>query len=96
MAIKSFSDQITEIFFETGKLSKKAGWQPVKSVAVRKLDMIEFAGKLLDLKSPPGNCLEKLSGNLSGFYSIRINDQWRIVFKWTDFGAEEVKICDYH
>ncbi|AXS41277.1 type II toxin-antitoxin system RelE/ParE family toxin [Breoghania sp. L-A4] len=64
--------------------------------AIRKLTMIEYAAALGDLRSPPGNRLEKLSGDRVGQYSIRINDQWRICFVWTDGGAEEVEIVDYH
>ena len=96
MAIRSFSDTATEDFFHTGKAGKGVGWANVKAVAQRKLDMVNYAAKLDDLKSPPGNRLEALSGDLKGFHSIRVNDQWRVVFKWTASGPEEVKICDYH
>jgi proteic killer suppression protein len=58
--------------------------------------MIHPAARLDDLKAPPGNRLEALSGNLKGFHSIRINEQWRIVFRWTDAGPDEVRISDYH
>ncbi len=61
-----------------------------------KLDMINRAKKLDDLRVPPNNKLEKLSGDLRGHYSIRINEQYRIVFKWTEQGIAEVKITDYH
>lgn len=61
-----------------------------------KLDMLDAALELHDLKSPPGNRLERLVGNLKGKYSIRINDQWRIVFSWKDGDASEVEIVDYH
>ncbi len=64
--------------------------------AYRKLLLIDAAERLEDLKIPPGNRLEKLSGNLSGKYSIRINDQWRIVFRWKENDAYEVEIIDYH
>jgi len=64
--------------------------------ARRKLRQIEIAGRLEDLKVPPGNRLEALKGDRSGQYSIRINDQWRICFRWTDAGAEDVEIVDYH
>ena len=64
--------------------------------ARRKLVMVNNAVALDDLKSPPGNQLEALRGDLKGKHSIRINDQWRIVFKWTDDGPEEVEIVDYH
>lgn len=65
------------------------------TIAARKLDMIEAAHVLDDLKSPPGNRLEALKGDLDGYHSIRINDQWRVVFKWKT-GPQEVRICDYH
>ena len=64
--------------------------------AQRKLDMLHAAHELGDLKAPPGNRLEKLKGDFKDHYSIRINDQYRIVFKWTPGFAEEVKIVDYH
>jgi proteic killer suppression protein len=96
MTIISFSDSTTEEFYKTGKTKKSVGWQSVKKVALRKLDMIHYANILDDLKSPPGNKLEKLKKDLSDFHSIRINDQWRIIFRWTDSGVEDVKICDYH
>lgn len=58
--------------------------------------MVDYADSLGDLRSPPGNRLESLRGDLAGLYSIRINDQWRIVFRWTDSGPTEVDIRDYH
>jgi toxin HigB-1 len=64
--------------------------------ARRKLIMLDSAGLLEALKSPPGNRLEALKGDLAGRHSIRINDQWRIVFRWTDAGPEDVEIVDYH
>ena len=96
MAIQSFADASTEKFFITGKPGPKSGWANLQNVAKRKLDMLHYASKLSDLKSPPGNRLEELKGDLIGLHSIRINDQWRIVFKWTDAGPVEVKIKDYH
>ncbi|MBO4278678.1 MAG: type II toxin-antitoxin system RelE/ParE family toxin [Spirochaetales bacterium] len=68
----------------------------IQNVARRKLRMITAARIVEDLRIPPGNRLEKLSGDLTGFYSIRINDQWRIVFKFENGGAEDVGIKDYH
>ena len=65
-------------------------------LARRKLVMVNNAGRLEDLKSPPGNRLEALKGDLAGKHSIRINDQWRIVFRWTANGPDEVEIVDYH
>lgn len=95
MPILSFSDENTEQFFITGKPGK-AGWSNVAKVAARKLDMVHYAAQLSDLKSPPNNRLELLKGDLAGLFSIRINDQWRIVFRWTNAGATEVRILDYH
>lgn len=95
MAIRSFKDDETETFFIKGICPKKKGWSQVHSVAKRKLDMIHFAAELKDLLSPPGNKLESLKGDLKGYYSIRINDQWRIIFKW-DGQPYHVKIVDYH
>ena len=66
------------------------------AIAVRKLDQLNTASKLVDLRIPPSNRLEPLKGELKGFYSIRINDQWRVVFKWSAAGPEEVQIMDYH
>jgi proteic killer suppression protein len=62
----------------------------------RKLRQLEIAGRLDDLRVPPGNYLEALKGDRSGQYSIRINDQWRVCFRWTDVGADNVEIVDYH
>jgi toxin HigB-1 len=68
----------------------------MQNVARRKLRMINNAQNLLDLKIPPANKLEKLKGELKDYYSIRINDQWRIIFIWNNTNAEEVEIIDYH
>ena len=95
MAIQSFADETTKKFFETGKPGK-APWANAVNVARRKLDMVSYASRLDDLKAPPGNRLEALSGKLAGKHSIRINDQWRVVFRWTDAGPMEVEIVDYH
>ena len=65
-------------------------------MAQRKLDMIHAAHELIDLRVPPGNRLEKLKGKLKDFHSIRINDQFRIIFKWAQGAAEGVEIVDYH
>ena len=65
-------------------------------VARRKLRQLEIAGRLDDLRVPPGNRLKPLKGNRVGQHSIRINDQWRICFRWTEIGAEDVEIVDYH
>ena len=68
----------------------------IASVSLRKLDYLNAAGALLDLRAPPGNRLEALKGDRHGQHSVRINDQWRLCFVWTDAGPAEVEICDYH
>ena len=96
MAILSFADKEAEAFFFEGDLPRKKTWGQFSSVVRRKLDMIRYAGILGDLAMVPGNRLEKLKGDLQPLHSIRINDQWRITFQWTDRGAADVKIVDYH
>ncbi len=96
MAIVSFFDRTTEEFFLSGKAKPKVGWASVAKVAKRKLDMLHYAAKLDDLRVPPSNRLEALKGRLDGNYSIRINDQWRVVFGWTSAGPNKVRIMDYH
>lgn len=95
MAIESFDDPVTQEFFETGALPR-CGWASISRIAARKLDMMEAATSLMDLRSAPGNMLKRLSGELSPFYSIRINDQWRIMFTWGTSGPAHVRIIDYH
>lgn len=68
----------------------------IEAVARRKLRQLEIAGRLDDLKVPPGNRLEALKGRRAGQFSIRINDQWRVCFRWTAGGVEDVEIVDYH
>ena len=91
--ILSFGDKETEELFRTER-SRRFG--QIARVAARKLTAVHSAENLLDLAVPPGNCLEALRGRGSGWHSIRINKQWRIVFRWTDKGPEEVEIVDYH
>lgn len=79
--IQSLACNDTKDFFKTGKVAKRAGWQAISKVASRKLDMLDAAVLLRDLKVPPNNRLEELKENLKGYHSIRISDQWRIVFK---------------
>ena len=96
--IISFRDQGTEDIFQ-GKSTKQARKkcpQTLIKKAVRKLDMIDSASTLNDLRVPPGNQLEKLQGNRTERYSIRINDQYRICFRWLGEDAEDVEIIDYH
>lgn len=71
-------------------------FKAIESVARRKLEMIEAAHRLEDLRVPPGNRLEALSGDRKGQHSIRVNDQWRVCFVWREGGADDVEIVDYH
>jgi toxin HigB-1 len=96
MAIQSFADSELEDFFTTGITPPRVGWSGLTRVAKRKLDMLDYADKLDDLRSPPGNRLEALKGDLAGSHCIRINDQWRVVFRWTSAGPVKVSIVDYH
>lgn len=91
--IQSFSDRDTEQLFLKEKNKRFA---PIARVALRKLIQMNHASELSDLAVPPGNRLEALKGNLAGLHSIRINDPWRIVFRWTQEGPAEVRIMDYH
>jgi proteic killer suppression protein len=93
MTIRSFLCADTEALFE--KRSPKR-FRNIENVAQRKLQMLDDAVELRDLKSPPGNRLEALIGNRAGQHSIRINDQWRVCFVWTKTGPESVEIADYH
>ena len=95
--IASFGDRATEDLYH-GRKSGAARRLPadIVPVALRKLDMINAAQVLQDLASPPGNHLEALRGSLKGYHSIRINDQWRLVFRWTAGEAHEVRMADYH
>ena len=94
MAIRSFRSTLTEAVAQ-GRSVKGFPADLVRSAA-RKLIMLDSAITLDDLRSPPGNRLEALKADRAGQYSIRINDQWRIVFRWRDGGAEDVEIVDYH
>ena len=77
-------------------MNHRVGWAGLAKVVARKLDMLEYAHGLLDLRSPPANRLELLRGDLKGRYSIRVSDRWRIVFLWTAAGAADVDVVDYH
>ena len=96
MAIQRFANETVRRFFETGEASRKLGWIGVAKVVARKLDMLHYAATLQDLMSPPANRLEALKGGLRGFHSIRVNDQWRVIFRWTATGPTEVDVVDYH
>lgn len=92
--IRSFADPKTERIW-TGLRSRKLP-PDIQAVALRKLRMVNNARVLQDLRVPPGNRLEALKGDRAGHYSIRINEQWRICFKWHDGGPSDVGIVDYH
>lgn len=91
--IQSFSDPDTEQLFRE---EKNRRFTSIGRVALRKLIQMNRANRLDDLAVPPGNRLKLLRGNHAGFYSIRINDQWRILFRWTKEGPAAVAIADYH
>ena len=91
--IKSFRSAETQRLF-ADQPSKK--FRAIQQQARRKLEMIHAAAKLDDLRNPPGNRLERLKGDRAGQFSIRINDQFRICFRWVQNAAEEVEIVDYH
>jgi len=95
--IESFGNRLAEDLFDD-KRSNVVRRFPTELVrtARRKLLYLHDAAELQDLRVPPGNRLEALKGELSGFYSIRINDQWRVVFRWKDGNAYDVQILDYH
>ena len=95
--IRGFADQATEDLYH-GKSSKHARKVPksIWRVVQRKLDLLNRAVSLRDLRVPPSNRLEKLRGNLEGFHSIRVNDQYRIIFAFRDGDAYDVQVLDYH
>lgn len=92
--IKTFADKETKKVWN-GEFSTKLP-NEIQRIARRKLRMINNSQNINDLRIPPANKLEKLKGDLKGLYSIRINKQWRITFKWTNQNAEQLKIEDYH
>ena len=92
--IISFGNSATEKVWTGARVKKLPN--EIQNIGRRKLRMLNNSINLADLRIPPSNRLEKLSGNFKDFYSIRINDQWRIVFKWNSGNAFEVKIIDYH
>lgn len=92
--IVSFGSKETRKIWEGERVSGLA--DQIQEIGRRKLRMLNNSQNIADLTIPPSNKLEKLKGNLKGYYSIRINDQYRIVFKWNNGNASEVKIIDYH
>lgn len=92
--IISFGSKETEKVWQGERVRK---WPiEIQTIGRRKLRMLNNAQNISDLRIPPSNRLEKLSGNLKDFYSIRINDQWRVIFRWESGQASEVAITDYH
>jgi proteic killer suppression protein len=95
--IVSFGDRATEDLFHNRPTSRARRLpHDVVELALIKLDMLNGASAVLDLRSPPGNRLESLKGDLKGFHSIRVNDQWRAVFRWDGNNASDVRLMDYH
>ena len=95
--IASFGDQATADLYHGARTRRvRAFPSDILAVAVRKLDMINSARVLSDLRSPPGNRLEALRGRWRGFHSIRVNEQWRVVFRWSEGAAHDVQFLDYH
>lgn len=93
MTIKTFACKETQALFERTLCRR---FTNIEAVARRKLEQLSIAGCLDDLRIPPGNHLEALSGDRAGQHSIRINKQWRLCFLWTTTGAQQVEIVDYH
>ena len=93
MSIRSFQCADTQGLFGGERVKRSIN---IESVAMRKLAMLNRAGKLDDLRVPPGNRLEALKGRMKGFHSIRVNDQWRVVFRWEHGSAFDVAVVDYH
>lgn len=93
MTIRSFRCADTEALYQ-GLRPRR--FRNIEATAERKLQMLDAAHELKDLRAPPGNRLEALSGDRAGWHSIRINDQWRVCFVWTPLGPENVEIVDYH
>jgi len=95
--IVSFGDEATADLYHGRKTSRVRRFpHDIQRVALRKLDVLNGARELIDLRSPPGNRLELLRGDRQGFYSIRVNQQWRIVFQWQEGQAMKVELTDYH
>jgi proteic killer suppression protein len=92
--LRSFADKETERVWQRRRVRKLDG--EVQRAALRKLLILDAAETLDDLRVPPGNRLEKLKGSRAGSYSVRVNQQWRICFRWTQAGPEDVEIVDYH
>ena len=92
--ILSFGSKDTQKIWDGERVKKMPNM--IQEISRRKLRMLNNSQDVMDLQIPPSNKLEKLKGNLKDFYSIRINDQWRIIFKWESGNSSEVEIIDYH
>jgi proteic killer suppression protein len=91
--IKSFRDADTEALFRLGRVKR---WANIERAALRKLVQLDLAMTIADMRVPPGNQLEALKGDRAGTWSVRINDQFRLCFRWSGDGAEDVEITDDH
>ena len=91
--IKSFNNRDTQTLFELGQVRR---WASIERQALRKLVQLDLAKNINDMRVPPGNRLEALSGSRKGQWSIRVNDQFRICFRWSTDGPTDVEIVDYH
>lgn len=95
--IVSFGDRATEDLYHNRPTSRARRFpRDIVDLALVKLDVLNGAAAALDLRSPPGNRLEALKGDLKGFHSIRVNDRWRLVFRWAGNNAYDVRLVDYH
>ena len=95
--IVSFGDKTTAALYHGERAKAVRRFPPdVRKLALRKMDVLNGARELRELRSPPGNRLEALRGDLVGHHSIRVNDQWRIIFRWIEGDAHDVKVLDYH
>lgn len=91
--IRSFKDTGTETLFKLGRVKR---WTQIERIALRKLVQLDLAIRIEDMAAPPGNRLERLTGNRKGQRSVRINEQFRLCFRWSGDGADNVEITDYH
>jgi proteic killer suppression protein len=95
--IASFGDKQTEDLFHGRPSARTRRFPPdLTRLALRKMEVLNAASSVIDLRAPPGNRLEALKGDLQGFHSIRVNQQWRLVFRWEGSDAHEVRLTDYH
>ena len=95
--IESFGDEATADLYHDRPTRRARHFPPdLRPAVLRKFDVLDAARQLQDVLSPPGNRLEALSGDWAGFHSIRVNAQWRLVFRWADGHAADVRLVDYH